>query len=302
VRPLVVVSPHLDDAILSVGAAIAARVAAGQRVTIATVCSVVDDDHRPDHDRAAAAIVGADTIHLGIDDAPRRGYQVSWAGLCEVDDDTAIVDDIARRLAPVVAGDVEVWGPLGCGGHVDHRATLQAVLALRPDGSLYEERPYARQRGRVALAWARLGASVDDAHHAWPPATGIGRDLGADVGVGGEGYDECDDLVPFLTLVAAEPVAPIPAPWSLGCAGARWRRLACPVRLGERRLRQQALEAYQGEWPMFSVPEHHRGWPLTDAAEFLWARHSRTSLAPGTEGSGLLRRQPKKHQNALEPT
>jgi hypothetical protein len=269
-RPLVVVSPHLDDAILSVGATIAGRVAAGQHVTIATVCSVVDDERRRAHDRAAAAIVGATTIHLGIDDAPRRGFRLSWAGLCEVDDDDGIVDDMARCLAPVLAGDTEVWGPLGCGGHVDHRATLSALLGLQPDLTLYEERPYARQLGRVAAAWSRLGAVVDDADHA--------DHAGGD---GADGYDEYDPVVPFLTRVGAGPVAPIAAPWSLSFAGCPWKRVACPVGPSGRQLRLRALQAYESEWRMLAGP-HDLGWPLADAAEFLWRSHRsiRTSVEP----------------------
>jgi LmbE family N-acetylglucosaminyl deacetylase len=253
----VVVSPHLDDAVLSVGATIARRVAAGHAVTIVTVCSAVDDQGRRDDDRRAAAIVGADTVHLDIDDAPRRGHQVSWAGLCEVEDDHTVVEHMARRLSAVVASADEVWAPLGCGGHVDHRATLQALLRTRADISLYEERPYARQQGRVAAAWCRLNAVVDDHDHIGPLQ---------------DDPDEWDDVVPFLTRVKASPVAAIPAPWSLRFAGRRWRRLACIVGPDERKLRQRALEAYQGEWAQFADPHLAKGWPITDRAEYLWSR------------------------------
>jgi hypothetical protein len=242
------------------GATIARRVAAGHAVTIVTVCSAVDDQDRRHDDRRAAAIVGADTVHLEIDDAPRRGYHLSWAGLCEVDDDHAVVEQMARRLSAVVASADEVWAPLGCGGHVDHRATLQALLMVRADISLYEERPYARQQGRVAAAWKRLNAVVDDQDH-------IG-DLGPLRG----DTDEWDDVVPFLTRVTASPVAPIPAPWSLRFAGRRWRRLACVVGHDERKLRQRALEAYQGEWAQLADPDLAKGWPITDRAEYLWSR------------------------------
>jgi hypothetical protein len=54
-----------------------------------------------------------------------------------------------------------VWGPLGVGGQVDHRATTQALWRLGCR-TMYEERPYARQTGAVRAAWQRRMAAIVD--------------------------------------------------------------------------------------------------------------------------------------------
>lgn len=161
---LVVVSPHLDDAVFSCGTLIAAT-ALRQPVTILTVCagvprpavqlvggeslgyvtqldmaagfesSVDAMEVRREEDKAAADLLGAQVIHLDVldgqydrPDDPSRMTRISVALGLEL-----------RRYQAEAAQDVTVLSPVGI-RHADHIA-VAAVCAswatLR-----YEELPY----------------------------------------------------------------------------------------------------------------------------------------------------------------
>ena len=68
-----VVSPHLDDAVLSLSAWLASR-SRLERVVVATVFSEGDADYptRRAEDVAALSLLGAEPLHLGLLDAPER--------------------------------------------------------------------------------------------------------------------------------------------------------------------------------------------------------------------------------------
>lgn len=281
---LIVLSPHFDDAVCSVGAAIAARADAGDDIVVVTVCGVVADADRADGDVRACAIVGARAMHLGVADAPLRGHVESYAGLCLIDDDDAIVGamqaTIANAITTVAAegddagGDVEVWAPLGVGAHVDHRAVYAAALALPMPVAFYEDRPYARARGAVAQRWDSLGAArvVDD----------VSADLPDDKDMNEE--DE-DDVVAFLVAVGAPAVAEAkPPPAVVSWRDGPWRREAMVFADAQRTRRHDAICAYRSAAPMLLgdalTHDGRRAWPHTDRAEYVW----RPSPAP-SQGS-----------------
>ena len=140
-----VVSPHLDDAVLSVGGSIAAWTAAGERVVIASVYTngpPLDDvspamrkwaDYpaRRAEDAAACAAVGAEVRWLGqIERAFRRPFLTGltyfttpaerggFTTLATVTAALAAVDDLDPARIVV---------PLGIGNHIDHVETLLAA-------------------------------------------------------------------------------------------------------------------------------------------------------------------------------
>ncbi len=177
------ISPHLDDAALSVGGLIAAQLAAGDRVVIATICTAdpaIDgilsplaiDLHRqwgnPDppyegrrqEDIAACrALGGAEARHLGLPDAIYRGqpdqrgyryetFQELFAPIPNWDQgftDTvaAAVERLVNEMEPTT-----VFGPLGVGANVDHLHVRKAVLPILDTRAvcLYEEQPYSTGR------------------------------------------------------------------------------------------------------------------------------------------------------------
>lgn len=151
---LVVVSPHLDDAVLSLGAHLAARVRAGEHVEVWTAftdgpspASVPrrlrrfgDYAARLAEDDRALAVLGAGNRRLGLPERvwrtpPARGLGAAFrtpddrSGFTELPTLEAVAADLLARPA------VRVLAPLGVGHHVDHVEVAAAVLgtALRLD-------------------------------------------------------------------------------------------------------------------------------------------------------------------------
>lgn len=165
---VLVISPHLDDAVLSVPAWIAARVAAGAQVSVLTVFSEGGPDHaqRRAEDHEALALLGARTLHMGLLDAPwRRGLRIDYSDL--VLGELAADDPDAARVVAALHEQIgrlapsEVLLPLGVGEHIDHRIVHAAHAGLAGRVGFYADRPYAGLRHAVRARLARLGASVD---------------------------------------------------------------------------------------------------------------------------------------------
>ncbi len=170
------VSPHLDDAVLSCGATMARLTAAGHDVLVVSVFTGDPDTLPPlaaalhrmwdlpsvqtrrQEDACACAAVGAVGEHLGFLDAlyrvdpdgrPRYRRLRALTGP-PAEDDAAVVDDVAGRLADLLARRpvAALYGPAAVGDHVDHVLTRRAVAAARallpgsPPHLLYEDLPY----------------------------------------------------------------------------------------------------------------------------------------------------------------
>ena len=154
---LLVVSPHLDDAVLSCAGAILAHTSAGNRAVVATVFSEGSDgERRREEDRAALEVLHAEAMHLGLLDAPQRlGAARSHRALVEEAELAATDVSMARaRLERVIKSvqPTRVLAPLGVGGHVDHRV-VHAALVERPGVEFYEERPYAFLAGATRASF-----------------------------------------------------------------------------------------------------------------------------------------------------
>ena len=164
-RRLVVVSPHLDDAVLSVwtalrghgdatvltcfageppvGAAVSAwdrqggATSAGERVRV-----------RRAEDRAVLRTLGVTAVHLDHLDAPYRDP-----------DDGLVLERLTDTLRPHLREADAVLAPLGLGGHPDHVTAGRAALAAAPAGTvqLYADLPYASRWGWPR--WVQRGRS-----------------------------------------------------------------------------------------------------------------------------------------------
>ncbi len=156
------VSPHLDDAAFSAGGTLAALAAAGHEVTVVTcftasvpapqgfalACQLdkglpADVDYmalRRDEDAAAMAVLGATPLHLGLPEAPHRGYGSApdlFAGVHDGDE----VWRTVRDLLEGVAG--ELWlAPQALGSHVDHLQVLRAVAGTGRPVLWWRDSPY----------------------------------------------------------------------------------------------------------------------------------------------------------------
>lgn len=154
VAPLAVaVSPHLDDAVFSVGGLLAALLEDGWRVRVVTALTASVPDPtgfalacqtdkglapevdymalRRGEDLAATAHLGVvDAVHLPLPEAPHRGYASAAELFSGVREDDDLVERLVPALAPHLAGADLVLAPQALGGHVDHVLVARAVLRL----------------------------------------------------------------------------------------------------------------------------------------------------------------------------
>jgi len=161
---IVVVSPHLDDGVLSLGASIAAWSRAGVKVELLTVLGCDPDSLAPaggwdrrggfategesararrEEDRLACAAIGAKPVWLpfGSVDFERHGDEA----------------DVRRAVTDAVAGADLLLLPGFPLSHPDHDWLAQALVSdLKSDTSrsnvrigLYAEQPYTRRAGEA---------------------------------------------------------------------------------------------------------------------------------------------------------
>jgi LmbE family N-acetylglucosaminyl deacetylase len=140
-----VISPHLDDAVLSLGGTIARWVDEGARVVVATVYTAgppleavppsmrpfADYETRCREDAAALEVVGAEARRLGQIERAFRPPFVTWLqafstppsreGFAELRAVRTALDQLAELSPEIVAL------PLGVGNHVDHVEVMVAA-------------------------------------------------------------------------------------------------------------------------------------------------------------------------------
>ncbi len=187
---LLVLSPHLDDGVLSCGGRIAATTAAGGRVRIATLFAA-DDPVEPANplavklrrtwalppgevmaarrreDEEACRRLDAEADHWDLPDAL---YRVDAAGAPlyptlgslfgpPAPEDDELANEIAARIddAPATA---LVLAPLAIGGHVDHVLARRAAERCERAVAFYEDFPY------VEWKWFALRRALGPTH-AW---------------------------------------------------------------------------------------------------------------------------------------
>lgn len=179
---VLVVSPHLDDAVLSCGGLLHRARAQG---VCARVVTVFAGEPRPDdvgplanwfhelcghgmntvavrraEDRAAGDRLGFEAVHLDFLDcayrrAGRHHLYPSEASVFGpvVADDLALIEELAERIGSMDAG--LVLAPLAIGGHVDHVIAREAAArAFGGELLLFEDVPYAFEPELLAAATA----------------------------------------------------------------------------------------------------------------------------------------------------
>lgn len=171
----VVLSPHLDDAVLSAFSVLRE----GARVV--NVCTGLPEpgfvagwdeltgatdsrrrmEERLDEDRAALGLAGIEPDGLDFLDEQYRSAPIDQAAL-------------NASIAEAVGDATEVWSPAGIGGHSDHVQVREAALAIGRPVRFYAELPYAVKFGWPA--WVTGGKedpylSVDVYWRRWLPKT-----------------------------------------------------------------------------------------------------------------------------------
>jgi LmbE family N-acetylglucosaminyl deacetylase len=182
---VVVVSPHFDDAIMSLGSSISYAAQRGTKIEVLTVFADIPTSEAPaslwdrqcgfstegeaararrDEDRQACSTVGAESrwLNFGCESYDRRGSE----------------DDIWSAVTSAIGNANSVIIPGFPLAHADHLCLSKLLLRNRPEGQrvgLYVEQPYAfylKKKARslaVApsltpmiqdpLEWTRMGAA-----------------------------------------------------------------------------------------------------------------------------------------------
>ncbi len=187
---LLVLSPHMDDAVLSCGGFISAASQKMRCVTL-TLCTSDPDlevNEAPPHgialpserrheEAAAMEALGCELIQLDFMDAiyrkDRRGEKKSlyptldslWS--MPVEGDLHYRNVLSQKIQPVLksfeSAPTLILTPAGVGHHVDHILCTQTLLSLVPDlGSvmLYEDFPYVVDQGEHLGVSDSIGAAL----------------------------------------------------------------------------------------------------------------------------------------------
>lgn len=166
---LCIVSPHLDDAVLSCGIRMQRAVAAGDDVLVLNIFNAgTNGPARKKEDQAALAVLGASGEYLGELDAPDRDPRYK----SEIELFHGDFADVPEEVVARVAARIEkfltdqkidaVFFPLAAGTHIDHRIAFAASRRLEGrDVRYYEDRPYILWPGMLQARLNQLGAATD---------------------------------------------------------------------------------------------------------------------------------------------
>jgi LmbE family N-acetylglucosaminyl deacetylase len=166
-----VLSPHSDDAALSIAGTMKLLVAGGKRVTLVTcfskssfstlgVCDVeAVSNIRKNEDVAFINLLSpiCQAIWIDLPDAPLRGVALDalFVSRALVEYEEALARELADRLRTLLPPASTVFLPLGIGSHVDHLIVREAALSLMEHRfrflAFYEDLPYASPYSLKAL-------------------------------------------------------------------------------------------------------------------------------------------------------
>jgi LmbE family N-acetylglucosaminyl deacetylase len=169
-------SPHLDDAALSCGGAIAQHGSRGGRVLVVTICTAPSKEPfnrlaREFHGqwRLASAQVVSARLHEDELAMERLGADYYWVGMLDAIYRLPAAYDSRERLFGMPVPDdplflamaeliselctraphANIYAPLGVGSHVDHLITYAAALSCIPTVAFYEDIPYVLRPGAL---------------------------------------------------------------------------------------------------------------------------------------------------------
>jgi LmbE family N-acetylglucosaminyl deacetylase len=152
--PVVVLSPHLDDALLSAWSVLSRP----GEVRVVNVCSGVPRSGPPPRwDQLTGATDAAERMHerLAEDRVALRcaGREATGLGFLDAHyrDDPIDPEELLAGIGAAVPSARELWAPAGIGGHADHLQAREAALTLGaqvgPPVHLYADLPYAIKSG-----------------------------------------------------------------------------------------------------------------------------------------------------------
>lgn len=182
---VVVLSPHFDDAPLSLGQSMLDGELSSERVVVGIIFGRTNWQQWFHPTPRRTPVVSAIRRAEEMVNARRFGYRCRVVRLPEVilrtgemdsatfldpspnpppdDLDASMIDDIAAAIQPWISNTGRIMAPLGVGGHLDHRLVREAARQLIDADRLefYEDRPYASYASDAFIA--ELASHVDPA-------------------------------------------------------------------------------------------------------------------------------------------
>lgn len=239
----VILSPHLDDAVLSCwhvltqpGRVIVINVFAGVPAGLAAPAwwdaytGATDSGERVreriEEDRRALAVAGREPVNLGLLDEQYR-HQAQQ------------LEELTRLIASWLPPDALIYAPAALGNHADHLLVRAAALELRAAGfdvSLYADLPHATVHGWPAwVAGSRAPATKDLAAAVWSrvlATTGL----------------PAEELTPSVHLLA-----PVAHARKLAAVRMYGTQVAALEELADRPLSDRELLGYEVAWATRSI-------------------------------------------------
>mgnify|MGYP001159843378 FL=1 len=164
-----IVSPHLDDAVLSCGTLMQRMRSDGIPVVVANVFSKgTNSDNRQAEEHRVLKVIGGQPVFLNELDAPDRDPQfvtpdqIFFGAIDDVPN--SFIDHVASRLKDLFeAHDIQTaYFPLGAGNHIDHRIVHAAGRKIKgTDVLFYEDRPYVLWPGILTGRFDTLKLGTD---------------------------------------------------------------------------------------------------------------------------------------------
>ncbi len=173
-----ILSPHSDDAALSVPSTIRLLQRGGHEVKVLTCFSrsnwaperkesegpEVISQVRVKEDETFAGMMGSrvQAIPLGLDDFPLRHPSASSPILPGQAPESQVVADLVRAIYPHLSHARLLFAPLGLGNHLDHGAVTAATILLSDHlpTVFYEDIPYRLALGEDEIR-SRVGWAAD---------------------------------------------------------------------------------------------------------------------------------------------
>ena len=198
---VVIVSPHFDDAPLSLGQSLLDGELSRREVLVVVVFSTsnwtiwfhptpsrarVVSWVRRTEEAVAARRFGYRVRTLGFPELTLRAGATDSATMFDLSVDVGaepFVPELRSALLGVLEPDDEVWFPAGMGDHVDHRIVAEVGRRIRADGrdgvGFYEDRPYVSSMddAQRAAVIARVGGGLEPRDVSGPVSEGLHRRL-----------------------------------------------------------------------------------------------------------------------------
>jgi LmbE family N-acetylglucosaminyl deacetylase len=164
-----IVSPHIDDAILSCGIFMQRRRAAGDEILAVNIFSAgTNSENRKKEEAAAEDVMGVTPYFLDELDAPDRNRAAYGTDqgifFGKLDPNDPAIPRVTQRLADFFKEhniELAIF-PLAAGTHIDHRIAFEAGRRTKGVGvRFYEDRPYILWPGILQIRMQQVGGDAE---------------------------------------------------------------------------------------------------------------------------------------------